>query len=320
MRSIFSTLIVDFLRHYARSLVNFALLILLFDSCSHPILYQPEENPPPLPVCFVPKKVKLALVLGGGGALGLAHLGVLEEFERAGIPIDIIVGCSAGSLVGALYCDCPNAAYVKSVLEPMKAKRFIDISILKSWFGMGLSQGRAMACTLDECLDADYFHQLKIPLLTVSTDLYSGELVTIGGGPIIPAVQASCAIPLVFSPISLHGRVLVDGGVIDPVPVRIAKMVDPEIIVVVDLRCLLDKSFPDNILGVAKRSADITLLWQSETCLHDADFVIRPDLGNFGTFDDNYHEQIYEAGRAAALEVIPSILDLMKMKSVGDEG
>lgn len=282
--------------------------MLLFSGCSCPNHYHPEENPPPLPVCYVPKKVKLALVLGGGGALGLAHLGVLEEFERAGIPIDIIIGCSAGSLVGSLYCDCPNAAYVRSVLQPMKTKRFIDINILKSWFGMGLSQGDTMARTLNECLEADYFHQLKIPLLTVSTDLYSGELVTIGGGPIIPAVQASCAVPLVFAPISLHGRVLVDGGVIDPVPVRVAKMVDPEIIVAVDLRCLLDKRFPNNILAVAERSADITLLWQSETCLRNADFVIRPALGAFGTFDDNDHQQIYDAGRSAALDVIPAIL------------
>ncbi len=96
---------------------------------------------------------------------------------------------------------------------------------------------------------------------------------------------------------------------------RVAKTVDPEIIVVVDLRSLLDKSFPDNIWGVAKRSADITLLWQSETCLSGADFIIRPDLGQYGTFDDDFHEQIYQAGRAAALEVLPSLLERLKEKS-----
>lgn len=288
--------------------------ILLLGGCTHTCQYKPLDEPPPLPTCFIPQNVRLALVLGGGGARGLAHLGVLEEFENAGIPIDVIVGCSAGSLVGSLYCDCPDAKYVRKVLEPLKSSRFIDIHILRAWFGLGLSQGCAMTRILDQCLKANYFHELKIPLLTVSTDLYTGELITFGGGELVPAVQASCAIPLVFAPVKHHGRILVDGGCIDPVPVRVARMVDPEIIVVVDLRCLLDKSFPNNILGVAQRSADITLLWQCETCLHGADFIIRPKLDNFGTFDDCSHQQIYDAGREAALEVIPAIIERLKLK------
>lgn len=287
----------------------YASLLLLLAGCTQTSLYKPCDEPPPLPICHIPKKIKLALVLGGGGAKGLAHIGVLQEFENARIPIDIIIGCSAGSLVGSLYCDHPDACYVKTLVEPMRSKSFINIEILKSWFGLGLSKTDAMTCILDSCLEANYFDELKIPLLVVASDLYSGELVTFGGGPIIPAVEASCAFPLVFSPVQLNGRILVDGGVIDPVPVQIAKKVNPEIIVAVDLRCLLDKSFPKNILGVAKRSADITLLWQSERCLEGADFVIRPELGGIGTFDDCPHQLIFDAGREAALKVIPSILE-----------
>jgi NTE family protein len=287
---------------------------LLLGGCGKcPYQYDPLDTPPPLPVCYIPEKVKLALVLGGGGARGLAHLGVLEEFEKANIPIDIIVGCSAGSLVGALYCDNPDSAYVRSVLEPMKVKSFIDINIFRAWYG--LSQGEAMCTTLNSCLEAKTFDKLKIPLLTVSSDLYSGELVTIGGGLIVPAVQASCAIPVVFSPIQLHGRVLVDGGVINPVPVRIAKLTNPDIIVAVDLRELLDKTFPTNMLHVATRSAEITLVWQSETCIKGADVIIRPKLGDWGTFDDNCHQQIFDAGRDAAREVIPQILALLAEKA-----
>jgi NTE family protein len=286
---------------------------LLLAGCGKcPYQYTTTDQPPQLPICFVPKKVKLALVLGGGGAKGLAHLGVLEEFEKANIPIDIIIGCSAGSLVGALYCDCPDSSYVRSVLEPMKVKSFININIFRAWYG--LCQGESMAYTLNRCLEAKTFDQLKIPLLTVSTDLYSGELITIGGGPIVPAVQASCAIPIVFNPIELHGRVLVDGGVIDPVPVRIADLVDPEIIVAVDLRCLMDKCFPKGLLEIAKRTAKITLLWQSETCLQGADVIIRPHLDCYGTFDDSCHQLIYEAGKKAAQEMIPQILELLEKK------
>ncbi|HEV8051787.1 MAG TPA: patatin-like phospholipase family protein [Parachlamydiaceae bacterium] len=292
--------------------VLFTSLMLLVGGCASRSIYHPEDDPPPLPVCFVPKKVKVALVLGGGGAKGLAHLGVLEEFENAGIAIDIIVGCSAGSLVGALYCDCPDAAYLKTVLEPISSKRFVNIHYMRAFYCLGLSQEDGMTKVLNECLEAKYFHQLKIPLLTVSTDLYSGELIILGGGPIIPAVEASCAFPLVFSPVCYHGRILVDGGCLDPVPVQVAKMVEPEIVIAVELCSILGKSFPKNILGVAQRSADITLLWQTERCLHDADFIIRPEVDSIGTFEDCPHEKLYDAGRKAALKVIPSILERLR--------
>lgn len=254
----------------------------------------------------MPDNIRLALVLGGGGARGLAHIGVLEEFERANIPIDIIVGCSAGSLVGAMYADCPNAAYCREILEPMNLKKFLDINIWKAWYG--LAQGDAMRKTLQEHLTATTFDELQIPLLIVATDLYTGDLCTIGGGPIIPAVQSSCAVPMVYCPVQHLGRVFVDGGVIDPVPVCVAKRFDPEMIVVVDLECLLPRTFPKNIWEVGKRSAEITLLWQSKACLQGADVVIRPELDQVGTFEDGLNEVIYEAGRKAAREAIPQIL------------
>jgi NTE family protein len=293
----------------------FCLLVLtFFCGCTCPYVYHPTDEPPELPQCIVPQKIRLALVLGGGGAKGLAHIGVLEEFEKANIPIDIIIGCSAGSLVGAVYCDTPNAAYVRSVLEPMEVESFLDINIFKAWYG--LSQGHAMNRTLHRCIEAKEFHELQIPLLVVATDLYSGQLVTFGGGPIIPAIQASTAIPIVYSPVELHGRVCVDGGVVDPVPVRIAQHLNSEIIVAVDLRGLLDHTFPQNMFGIAKRSAEITLLWQSETCIKEAHVVIRPNLNNIGTFQKGLNEQIYEAGRQAAVEVIPTIQALLKKREI----
>lgn len=282
------------------------ILIALCTGCTSPEIYNPCDNPPPLPDCYVPDHVRLALVLGGGGAKGLAHVGVLEEFEKAGIPIDVIIGCSAGSLVGAVYCDCPNADWVRDVLEPMKSEDFLDISIWKARFG--LSQGDKMENALRCKLTAQTFDQLQIPLLIVATDLYSGELVTIGGGDIITAVRASSAIPIVYNPVQLHGRIFVDGGVIDPVPARVAKQINAEYIVAVDLGQMMPRRFPKNLFEVAKRSADIALLWQSESCLEAADLIIRPQLGeDIGCFNDENHEQIYEAGRQAARDAIPII-------------
>jgi NTE family protein len=298
----------------ARLLRPFTFLFLCFllsTGCFYPHKFLPQKNPPPLPECpALPSPIRLALVLGGGGARGLAHVGVIEEFEKANIPIDLIVGCSAGSLVGALYSDLPNSEHLKRRLLRLRTSFFVDFNILQARYG--LCQGKSLRQFLKNNLAATNFHDLHVPLFIVATDLYSGELVTIGGGPIIPAIEASCSIPFVFVPVDLHGRILVDGGVIDPVPVRIARKLGAEIVVAVDLRALLPPTFPTNLFGIAKRSAEITLLWKSEWCTHDADVVIRPKLGFIGTFDDAYNEIIYQAGREAARKSIPEILKLLQ--------
>lgn len=290
----------------------FSLLFLLSGCIICPQHYVLDDDPPPLPDCYYPDKVRLALVLGGGGAKGMAHVGVLEEFEKANIPIDLIIGCSAGSIVGALYADNPDASYVKAQLAPLRTKSMLDINLWTARYG--LSQGRSLRKVLDYNLDSKDFRELKIPFLLVATDLYSSELVTIGGGPIVPAVMASSAFPFVFVPVELHGRVFVDGGVIDPVPVRVAHQLGADIIVAVDLRGLLPRTFPDNLFGVMNRSAEITLLWQSEACLKCADVVIRPECGDAGTFDDKDKYRVYEAGKIAAREAIPAILEKLQQR------
>jgi NTE family protein len=255
---------------------------------------------------MLPEKIRVALVLGGGGARGIAHIGVLEELVDAGIPFDVIIGCSAGSIVGALYADSLDVDCVKALLEPMKCETMLDISIWKGRYG--LAQGSAMTQVLDDCLEATTFEELKMPFFCVATDLWSGQLVTLGGGELVQAVKASAAIPFVYVPVNLHGRVFVDGGVIDPVPVRVAKKLDAEYIIAVDLRGNLDREFPKDLFDVAKRSADITLLWQGEACLENADIIIRPMLSHdIGTFCDDCHEQIYQAGKASARLAIPII-------------
>lgn len=282
------------------------LLLVATVSCTCPQKYEYSDNPPPLPPCQLPEKIRVALVLGGGGARGIAHIGVLEEFEKAGIPFDVIIGCSAGSIVGALYADSLDVAYVKSLLDPVKCDTFLDISLWKGRYG--ISQGGAMAEVLDNFLEANYFEELKFPFLCVATDLWTGQLVTLGGGELIPAVRASAAIPLVYVPVNIHGRVFVDGGVVDPVPVRVAKQLNADYIIAVDLRGELDREFPTNLFGVAKRSADITLLWQGESCIENADIIIRPMLSSdIGTFCDDQHEEIYQAGKASAGLAIPTI-------------
>lgn len=295
-------------------LLIFAVVLLC--GCCAPHRLRPHQALP-LPECpEIKKPIRVALVLGGGGARGLAHVGVLEELENANIPIDLIVGCSAGSLVGSLYADYPNAAYLKALLPLLCRNILMDFNIWEARYG--LCQGRSMRKFLRTHLSAKNFNELQIPFYVVATDLCTGELVPIGGGPIIPAVEASCSIPFVFSPVELHGRILVDGCVIDPIPVRIARQIGAELVIAVDLQKLLPRTVPSNLFGIAIRCIEITFLWQSELFARDADVLIRPELGDIGCFDDAYNQIIYQAGKKAAREVIPQIKELLQQKNTGN--
>jgi len=275
------------------------------------------EHPCPVPECAPLTEVRLALVLGGGGARGLSHLGVLEEFEKANIPIDAIVGCSAGSIVGALYADCRNLGSIMKLMKTLRKWDVLDIHICKCRYGF--VQGLSLERFLINNLKSRSFEELHIPFYAVATDLIAGELVTIGSGPLIPAVRASAAVPLIFKPIFLYERMLVDGGVADPVPVRSAKALGAQIIVAVDLSELLPQTCPTNLFGIAARSAELKLLLQSDSCVQGADVIIRPELGCLSMFDTDHYDFAYRAGKEAAKQAIPQILELLSQKGLMQE-
>lgn len=277
--------------------------------CGCPHRFYPSCEPDPIqPIC-VPECVRVALVLGSGGVRGMAHVGVMEVLIEAGLPIDLIVGCSAGSFVGALYADNPNIEEIKYAVWKMKSDSVFDIDIWNCRYG--LSQGKTMNRIFDEHLDAETFDELKVPLVVVASDLNSGELVPIGCGELVKAVQASCSIPFFFVPCEYGGRILVDGGVVNPVPVKVARDLGAEIVIAVDLAELLPRTFPSNLFEVATRSAEIAFMWQNQVCTNGADLVIRPKTCDVGTFNDKMKYLIYEAGRKAALEELPRIRELL---------
>lgn len=283
------------------------ITLVTLPSCCHKSHYQ-FEAPQPIPdVCFDRREIGVALVLGGGGARGMFHVGVLEVLQEAKIPIDLIVGCSAGSVVGALYADQPDGQCVKNLLISLKRKDLMEISLFNCRYG--LCKGRSLVRFLHANLHAKNFEDLKIPFLAVATDLACGEIVTLGSGPIVPAVHASCAVPFFFDPVKLHGRVLVDGGVLDPNPVASALRYSPKMIIAVDLAELLPVTHPTTLFGVAARSAEIIHLNQSRRCLLGANVVIRPTLNPIGMFDDSFICALYENGKQAARDVLPDILD-----------
>lgn len=288
--------------------VVFSFLLLVVSGC-YKTHYQFEQDLQPIPPTSIcDKQVQVALVLGGGGARGMFHVGVLEVLEEAQIPIDLIVGCSAGSIVGALYADYPSIERVREVFIRCKRQDLLEFNILHCRYG--LCEGRSLRKFLCRYLKARTFEELQIPFLLVTTDLECGQLLSLGSGPLIPAIHASCAVPFFFNPVKLYGRILVDGGVLDPNPVAIAKEFDPKIIIAVDLTEMLPKTAPSNLFGIAQRCLEISYTKQSRLCVSGADVIIRPELEPIGMFDDKHNIHLYEAGKEAARKMLTQIQDI----------
>lgn len=288
------------------------LSLLLFISACCPHHYVPLE-PGPLSSFYLPEKIRVALVLGGGGVKGIAHLGVLEELEKAGIKIDLIVGCSSGSIVGALYANNPSVDAIKGSTWQIRTDSLFDMDLWNCRYG--LSQGKLLVYLLNKHLSKKTFEELQIPLVVVAADLKSGELVPIGSGDLITAVRASCSIPFVFVPCEHQGRILVDGGVINPVPVKVARDLGADIVIAVDLCELLEDELPSNLFGIAERCLKIALIWQNENCSKKADVIIRPKMQGVGIFNDKMKMEVYNAGKMATEKEVPKIFKLLSSQS-----
>lgn len=180
-----------------------------------------------------PRKT-LGLVLGCGASRGWAHIGTIEALEEANIPIDFIAGCSAGAYIGAIYAS-GNMSRLKEFLLRMNGKKifsYVDVGISRS----GLLKGTKKLSELFSMhTDADTFEDLDIPLVMVATDLKRGEKVILKTGKLTNALRATMSYPGLFSPVNIDGCWLMDGGVVDPVPVGVARAMGADVIVAVDL-------------------------------------------------------------------------------------
>ncbi len=291
------------------------MLSLCLSSCGQPICWIDEE-PEMLSCSELPlRPVRIALVLGSGGARGMAHVGVLEELERAHIQIDLIVGCSAGSVIGALYADNPQAESIMAMTLHRKRHDFLELCWWRCRYGF-MHRGPFIDF-INTTLASKTFEELKIPLVVVATDLCKGEKVCFASGPIAPTIHASCAIPFCMCPVRYNGRILVDGGVIDPIPVSVAKLFNPDLIIAVDISSPLDGyDSPGHLFDIAKRSAEISHQEHSRLCGLGADITIRPDVGQAGIFDDECNATLYQAGKQAAIEALPAIFEAIKEKNI----
>ncbi len=255
----------------------------------------------------------IGLALSGGVVRGIAHIGVLEVMEEEGIPIDAIAGTSAGSMVGALYAAGLSLSEIKRIALKSRWKDVFKLTIPK----MGIISSEGIYKFMDEHLPVKKFSSMPIPFAAVATDLKTGEKVSIMSGSIAKAVQASCSLPVIFTPTKIGRKLLVDGGVSSQIPVRtVREELGASIVVAVDVnyRAVEYDDF-DNIFKVA---AHLSALYASRNAREEAklaDEVIRVDAKGIAVYDLSKAKELIRRGRKAATTAIPEIKALIERAS-----
>lgn len=286
---------------------------LLLTACAgyRPNINIPHQAPP---TRHITKQPRVALVLGAGGAKGFAHLGVIDVLRKAGVPIDMVAGASAGSVVAALYADNGNA---DEATRTLMSAGFWDIADLGNFpSAEGIITGYQLEKFLLHHMRSKTFKQTKIPLMIATTDLKAGKLYPIRSGPIAPAVLASGAMPGAVRPPHLYGHILVDGGMVAPVPVQLVTPYHPKLIIAVNIDQQIPPQLPWSAYGIYNRAYQISWLALTRYTESPADVVIRPNVGEVGTFDWSQKQVMYNRGVAAAKKALPQILKLMKARHI----
>jgi len=254
------------------------------------------------------KKKKVALVLSGGAARGIAHLGIMRVFEEEKIPVDFVVGTSIGSLMAAVYCAGLDLNEAYRLASSFTWKDFIDLT----YRGLGLFPGKKLRRTIDMVIGNLQFSDLKTPLVITTTDLEAGETVLLESGSLAEAIRASCAIPGIFSPIEIEGRLLFDGAVLENLPVKTARQRGADIVIAVDVGYYFKKKRPQNIIEVIYKA----FLLKGEALLKyhrlEADLLITPEMSEVDQMDFHKGAECIEGGIRAAQNALPEILKLVK--------
>jgi NTE family protein len=253
------------------------------------------------------ERPRVGLALAGGFARGIAHIGVLQVFQEAGIPIDCVAGTSVGALIGVGHCA---GATPEAMQELGAATSFTDFGRwTPSWLGLATNQ--RLEKYLARLTPKSTFEELSVPMAISTTDINAGVTVYYSSGPIAPALRASCAYPGLFVPIQYDGRTLVDGFLTSPVPVEGALLLGADVVIAVFLETggvenprtavdVISRSF-----NIIQRHADIT--WRQQ-----ADVIIEPEVHGFGWDDFTRTPEMVAAGREAALKALPEIRSVVR--------
>jgi NTE family protein len=284
-------------------------------------------------------RARIGLALSGGGALGLAEIGVLQWLEEKHIPVDRVAGTSMGSIIAAMYASGMSPAEIKTFAESidwleamLPEPTYSELSYrrkqdrrnyqINAALGLkhglegpnGFNPGHGIGLLLDRIAFPDSgvasFDELPIPFRCVATDMLNGDRVVLRDGSLATAVRASMAIPGVFTPVEINGRVLADGGIVENIPVEVVREMGSEVVIAVDLSVpLRGREQLESLSGVLSRALNVTILQNERRSLALANAVITVDTGTFLEADyDRVPDLIhlgYESAAGQATSLLP---------------
>ncbi|MGH8246825.1 MAG: patatin-like phospholipase family protein [Gammaproteobacteria bacterium] len=287
------------------------LVVLLFSAlialtgCAATRAPQPEVVLPEVPETEVtpPPPPKIALVLGGGAAKGFAHIGVIKALEAHNITPDLVVGTSAGGVVGALYAAGYNGFDLQRIALSM------DETTVRDWVlpNRGFIRGNALQKFVNDAVQNRPIEHLNRPLAVVATDLQSGEPIIFRAGNTGAAVTASSSVPGIFQPVKIGDREYVDGGLVSPVPVKVARDLGADIVIAVDISDRPMLSRLRDTIDVLLQTFTIMGRTIASQELVTADVVISPDISQLTS--TNFESKNYAVieGEKAGLSAVPRI-------------
>lgn len=259
-----------------------------------------------------PPRRRVAVVLGGGSARGFAHIGVIKALEAAGIQPDLIVGCSAGALVGAFWAAGFSGRDMEALAYDVQDSAIIDLIAPTATGRRGLLSGQSLESFVNKGVRGRAMSALPTPLVTVATQFPSGQLQEFKTGDVGFAVRASCSIPGIFLPAKKDDDEYLDGGLVSPVPVRTAKALGATLVVAVDVGAEDPSAYRQRATAgmyeLILRSFEIMGKSLREFECKQADILIRPDVGRISSTDFSSRKALIEAGFKAGARLAPVIL------------
>jgi NTE family protein len=287
-------------------------LPLLLAACATPPPIQFKDVVDPQAVSIKPLhsgKPVIALVLGSGGNRGFAHIGVIKALEANDIPVDIIVGTSAGSVVGALYAGGYKGEEIERIALDLDEGRLRDVDISQR----GYIRGEQLQDFINRELKNRSIEQLDKPFVAVATQLRTGSEMTFNRGNTGKAVRASSSIPGVYYPVRIGGEEYVDGDLKSPVAVDVAREMGADIVIAVDIS-QQPEDYPssEDVIDILKQSLRIMRQSVLEHEIKSAQIVIRPVIGKMPEMDGPGKLSIIKTGEDATIAAIPRIREWIR--------
>jgi len=298
----------------------FPLLLVLLAGCAStrnaappaPAVVEPQAQAAP-----VARPVRIGLALGGGAARGFAHIGVIKALEAQGIVPDIVVGTSAGSVVGAMYAAGNNGFKLNRMALDMDEAAISDWAIPLFAKTSGVLKGEAIQRYVNRAVGNVPIEKFPVAFGAVATDLNSGKPILFQRGNAGMAVRASSSVPGVFQPVKIGEHSYVDGGLVAPVPVRYARDMGADFVIAVNISADPDAQPATSNLDVVLQTFAIMGQTINRLEMKDADVVITPSLGAMKGNDFNGRNLAILAGEQAAAAALPDLRAKLKARREG---